>query len=45
MGLQAADFRPALWFEDVKELTLQRVGIPDKEVINTSYPEAKRLSY
>lgn len=45
VSLQQADFRPALLFEDVKALQLQGVLIPDKDVINTSHPEAKFVSY
>jgi hypothetical protein len=45
VSLVSGDFRPALLFEDVKDLKLQRVGVPDKEVINTSHPEAKTISY
>lgn len=45
VSLQKADVRPALLFEDVKDLQLLRVGVPDKEVINTSHPEVKTISY
>ncbi|RFM33008.1 glycoside hydrolase family 28 protein [Chitinophaga silvisoli] len=45
LGLEKPDFRPALYFEDVKELQLQRVGVPDKEVINASRSETKTISY
>lgn len=43
--VQAADFRPALLFEDVKDLQLQRTRIPEKDVINASHAEAISISY